>query len=522
MKFTKAIENGKTCVHVDMEGANIPGVVGYEHLTNFRIDTYAVLKNPSRANWEVVFDITNKFIATLTPDEQIEFAKFLFVSHYNILNKSALVPELVGSELLELESELSRDLAELNRKLCLLPRLVRFTEQNIAIPSFNGVGERAQDSAEMTFYRDDVIKLTAVVLLCKMLTPVFGVFIESCKKKMDNLYKEMHCVAILKDIFAGEFRPLIDKTKNYIANIAKPLLSKISITHVWNGFTSGVINNQVYANIFVRRFIAVDLFKQNGNLLVYITSCVRAALQTQFAPSGFKTAVGEITINNEQSSFTGEEGNISTLEAESSDSAYPLDFGPIVNMAVRRTIETFAFEHELPQDVLERAFAFYDVSHISLNLLSHHLMCILFGNALCGAKSIEMLDGKDVNRMVPILQLYLIKQGYFDLVHLVTARTNGSQKTFLTGTDNTLRSVWNSSYEYRNCSAKFPIEVNGLTWDTCLHAIVDEFTTTIYTYNTAPAVWDMLGQELINSSQIQASESMARSICSFILQHQVE
>ena len=519
MRFVKRIDSvGKASVYLDLEGLDLPEIkFDFEPLLNFRIETYAVLKATSTEfDWETVFATTHKFLKSMSDDEKRKFASMLIVMHYEILSSMKIEQELEGDAMTALETRLSKLLAQFDKSTNLVPRLQEFTEIEIPIQSFVGVGERAQDSVEMTFYRDDVIQLTTIVLLCKLMTPIFGIFIESCKKRMDNAYKEIHCVSILKDILSNRYRPLTEKLTYFITRIVKPMLNRIKLTHVYNGYTFSVITQQIYASMLTRRFISVDLFKPNGNLVTYVTSCARAAAQTQFSSTGFKTAVAEIIKPTESSS--GEDGNVSNLEAESRSSNKTADFLMIIKAAVEQLCQRFPVEHDLDVDLIQASNYYYQNRHVPLSPLNTYLMCALFGPSLGGAQSIESLDAVSVNRLIPLLQAYLLQQGYYDLVHAVSLLQTGQLKSMLTGNDTQLRATWNNSYEYRNCELKFPYAVNELRWDTRLKDIVENITAEIMLFNTAPAIWDVLQMESRNNEQYLVPESLSRSVCSFILQ----
>lgn len=519
MRFLKRMDSiGKAYVYLDLEGLKIPGIVfDPEPLLSFRIETYAVLKaNASEFNWEVVFSTTHQFLKTLNEEEKQKFASMIILMHYEIMQKMNTEQDLDGKVMTQLETTLSQLLSQFDQDINLMNRLIEFTDASIPIQSFAGVGERAQDTVEMTFFRDDVVRLTAVVLLCKLMTPIFGIFIESCKKRMDNAYKEIHCVAILKDILANRCRPLTEKLSFFITKIIKPMLNRVKLTHVYNGYTFSVITQQIYAAMLTRRFIAVDLFKPNGNLITYVTSCARAAAQTQFSSTGFKTAVAEIIPPREQASE--EDGNVSNLEAESRSSSKTADFNVIIEAAVRQLKDRFVAENDLDREAIEAAEWYYSMNHITLTPCNSYLLGILFDSYLCGAKSVEMLDGKSLNSLIPIMQAYFIQQGYVDLVHAVSVTPTGQLKAFLTGNDTQLKTTWNNSFEYRNCDLKFPYSVNDIRWDTGLKKIVDNLTSEIMLYNTAPSLLEKLQEESKNGEQFVTPDGLSRSICAFISQ----
>lgn len=517
MKFVKKFNDlGRAYVHLDLEGEKIEGInFDPTDLLNFHIETYAVLKpNSSDLSWNMVFGTSHALFKTMTKEELNKFASLILIMHYEIMVGMNSQKDLDGETMKDLESRLSKLLAQFDQEVNLVRRLEEFVDSHIPINSFAGVGERAQDTVEMTFYRDDVVKMTAVALLCKLMTPIFGIFIESCKKRMDNAYKEIHCSAILKDVLANRCEPLMKKLYYFISKIIKPMLNRVKLTHVFNGYTLSVIIQQIWASLMTRRFIAVDLFKPGGNLITYITSCIRAAAQTQFAATGFKTSVTEFTSPREQASE--DDGNMSNLEAESRSSSKTADFGVIVKAAVEQLKERFVIEHELDQEAIESAMDYYNINHVKLTPINSYLMGILFHNELCGAKSIEMIEAPLLNTLVPIMQAYLIQQGYLDLVEACSALPTGNMKVMLTGPETQLKNMWNNSFEYRNVDSKHTYPVNEIRWDTGLKFIVNNLTSEIYSTNTAPALLELMHKENRNGSELIVEETISRSICTII------
>lgn len=520
MKYVKKTDDiGKAIVHLDLEGLELNLDYDITPLLNYKIETYAVLKaNASEFQWNTVFGLPNAFMSTMSDSDKRDFVQVLSLMHYRILAEMGANQVLDGTKMITLESELSKTLNDLDQKISLYPKIVDFVEKHVPIQSFAGAGERAQDSVAMTYYRDDVVQLTSVALMSKLLAPIFGIFIESCKKKMDNSYKEMHCAAILKDILDNRARELLEKTTNFIRQVIKHILPQAELTQIYNGYTVNVIVQQILSNILVRRFVTVDLLKDKGNLVTYVTSCSRAAAQTQFSSTGFKTSASTIKLPEDEASK--EDGNLSNLEAESKSSSCTADYALLAKAAMHQLSQRFPMQYELDTELLADMQGFHAYQHTVLTPINAYIMDIVFGDDLGGGRSIELLDGPSLNTILPILQLYLWKHGYRELVHAVTLVPTGQLKSFMTGVDTQLRATWNNSYEYRNCEQIFPYAVNNLRWDTGLKTIVESVTTEQYLYNTAPAMWEHMEEQVHNGELYITPEGLSKAICTLIEQTQ--
>lgn len=514
----KTDEVGKAYVHLNIGDAKLPGFdFDYSGLLNYQIETYAVLKSASSEySWNVVFDTTHKFFASRPPQESIEFAKMLTLMHYEIVEKLYVDEASFTTNLIPLEDTLARWLSEFDININLVPNLRAWTERNIPVQSFAGVGERPQDTDTMTFYRDDVIDLTTLVLVCKMMTPIFGIFIEACKKQMDNSLKEIHCLSLMKYLFASRFGPLIDKLKYFIGRIMRPILNKISPTHLFNGYTLAMVGDEVYAGLIVRRYVTVDLFKENGNIVTYTTSCVRAAAQTQFSATGYRTATVEMTLPKEQVSMS-DEGNVSNLEAESRSSSKTADFTVLIQAAAEKAIDSFVAQEDLDQEFLNNCYYYYSIHHIDQSPLNTYMLSTYFGRDLNGAKSIASLDAISFSKLCTIFQIVMFKTGYEELATAMTLMGNHEPRVQQTGQDAQFRAMWNNSYEYKTCDERFPWTIGEMRWDTRLKEIVENLTTMKYVHNVAPAISNMLNRESRNGELYIPQVDLSRQICSVIM-----
>ena len=517
MRFYKEMEiSGRSKIVLDPGDTKINYFNDSDALLKFNVETFNVLKyKSSQEQWDVVFKDIEYILNNLVNEEfRIAYADFLQAAHYKIKEAIDVNSAIDDKKIIKLESDLSEMLYRFNEDFKVLNILEDYAENYLPIQNFQGVGERAQDSEEMTFYRDDVIKVSAEALLSKLICPILGVFLECCKKRIDNTIKETHALAIFKKIYETNYLNIILKQNNFIYKIIKRIINTSKLNHLINGYTKESICVNILASIIVRRMVAVNLHEPNGNLITYITSCARAAAQTQFSNTGFKISAAEYLKPSEKDQT--EDGNTSNLEAESRISAKTADFNIIIEAGIQQLIKKFTVEHGLDMEVLESAYYFYQTNHITLTPANSYLMSILFHSYLCGAKTIEYISGPNLIKLICILQLYLIEQGYPDLVHLVSAKPTNKAKVVLSNAELQLRNTWNNSLEYKNCNDKLQFMHNDVKWDTSLDNIVKTYTGQKFIINTAPEIWDTLNQEVCNGYEFILPDTSPRSICSII------
>lgn len=537
MKFVKAFDaDGKAFTRLDLEGLNVPPLQssGKIQLLDFYYDTYKCMVGAGEedSEWDKVFRPVHLFFKEkCTEDDLKDIAITLAVMHFSITSILGADGDIQGAQLRKLENDLSHYLHDLDQRTNLFPRLIDFVESgSIPIQSFAGVGERAQDTPEMSWYRRDVIPLMVIVIICKMLTPIFGVFMSCFKRKqkegvIDGAYKEMHAVTILRDILNTRCHETVCKLENFLQRTIKRVLNKDEdLTHIYNGYTDNTVFQQIYAHMLIRRLVLVDLFRPLGenNLLTYITVCAKRSASTQFSLSNLKIAAQEFKYPNlkNKTSNSTDDGNLSNLEVESRSSNRTADYELIIELAADRTIDRFLSAYDMDTKAYEAACEYYlSSTHITLTNYSSYLMGIIFGAGLGGARSIEMLDPVHVTKLIALMQLYLVMQGNYTMAIACTAQPTGRIKEYLSTQDNILKSTWNYSYEFRNCSSKFQIALGGYDWSTGLKNSIMSFVTDEYEVNVAPIFWSLMNGTSLNQQKYEVSTTLSRDTCTFILQH---
>ena len=529
MKFVKKTNVTGVLIHLDLENLKLPVPEGLdlEPLLDFKSKTYSPInRKGDKDGFEIVFGLVHKFINGLSEKEQINYAATLVMCNYKILSVLGVKDDSedkwtedpnFGNTLLKLENELNDLINELDISIDLFNKLRAFAEQNIKLPDMTGVGERGQDSKEMTFYADELYGLAAISLLGKLLCPVFAQFIEHAKRYISSDLKELHCVVLLKSVLNNRCAVLNQKLLHYITKIAgAPKETEYSKTY--NGFTATMLVQRAYAQVMIKRLVTLNISEEESNIIKYVYVCVRSVASNGVGGSG-KPTIKPLAMPDDAGGLGGDgDGNTSNLEAESNVSSKTADCPIIIAEAVRQCRESFILDAELDINDLISLEDYYKAYHIVLTPINSYLCGLLFGNYILGAKSVELLDYDSLVTLVSLMQLWMIKNGYNDLVLLVSALPTDNNKSRPVGEDATLVSNYKNSYEYSNCCDRFNLIFDKLSWDNGLVEIVKEITGKVYLYNAAPKVWEMLGQENRNNNPVVTPVTTARSICSIALE----
>lgn len=535
MKFVQhQIESGKLLVYLDPEELQlpIPEVIKdlngniikldtdelkrnyfektYEPLLLFNAETYDTLKKHEFSSWQVVFGSVNKFLESVDDNVKFEIC-MTFMKMHNHLN------EMTSENILQIIQKLGSMLDELDSITNLCAKLEIFVNSDLPIPNLEDVGGRPQDTEEMTFRRPHVLQLTTIALLCKLLSPIFGQFFWQYKKNtnVDNNIKEIHCATILTPLFDRVYKPLILKLNYFVNNILiQQYKQKDDIVSVYSGNTieSQALNG--VSGIYTRKFITVDLYKTDGNLMTYITTCLKNSVDTQYRTASSKNSIKERDVNLKETA--SDEGNASRLENESFSSSKTADVPIIVEWEIEKAVVKWRQKFNFDDDIYEQANAYYLNNVPPMTPMSNYLLCTYFGNVLGGALGIGMISALSFSQLAINLQYVLIKQGFNSLAHALMIVPLGRVKAQLTSIDNKVRMTWSNTYSYRNFKERFPFGVGDKECDVKLREIVDHLTMKVYMFNTAPVFWDLMGEENRNGSEYQCTPDIMERLCDFI------
>lgn len=537
MEFVRRLDNlGKSCIYLELDGLLL-GVRDYyapgESALNdneakalmervspflmFRVDTYSALKPPKKGRidqWNCVFGSINQFLQQLTPDQQRILAETMINLHHDITDQMAFGADL-RSHLVQLTVNYSKQIAEMDKKIDLFPKLWTYAEANIPLPNLDNLKNlRVQDTEEMTFYRNDHIGMITIGLLAKLLCPILGVFIEHCKKQIDMNLKDLHCASLLRDILDHRCPKLVKKFQNFCLKITTPNI-KDNIKYIVNGLTVELVAQHQFAKCLVRNLVVIDFFRKDGNVMTYLTSSIRASTRTAPASGKDRTAIEE--LHGPQESQLVDEGNVTTLECGSRISIKTVDYPALVKHASKVLVENTLNEEIVDRDLYQEVVSFYKRSIPHMTPINTYLLGITYGYALGGAKGIGMLNAENSIALAALLQIKLAThQGYEDLAIASTIQTTMTAKAYQTHKDGQLKAAWNTSPEYRNCANRFQLTIGPLSWDSQLKTVVDWLLISNCTINLAPPIQELLGLPDRNGQLYDYPLKLIPDICGYI------
>ena len=520
MQFTRCMHpvTSQMCLYLDLEGLDIYGNMSVEdqkalnEFLYFRIGTYEALKPkmPEELFQDVVRPV-NKLFRVLS-DRSLKILAVMFLDiHSLVLNKLSNVEVDILDHLNVVTDYISEYLVKVDASIDLYSHIRRIVSDDVVIPDFTNLGNRPQDHPDKTFSTDEVRLASEITVICKLMMPILGVIIETCKKKIDTHMKELYVVSSLRGYLNLHYIDIMMKLKAYVTNTIQQHYSE-NISLTFSGMSSGVVNEITFASLLVRRFVGVNLYQRDCNLMTYIVSFVRSST----ANIGGRGAVESITKPNDIS--VNDEGNTSMLEAESMRSIATADLPALIEIAAEQTISQFIHLYELDVVAYEEALKYHKFNILNINPVSVYLLTLIFGRTLGGAYNVNLLTYEYASKLVIVLQLLLAKLGAGDLVPLLTAERSVVVKEVMTPVDNMIHANWKDSSEYIKLNKRFPYVVDNITWDTGLKTIVTYITKHDHIVKTAPVILESIGiADSYNGTVFQYNDGIIKSICRLII-----
>lgn len=494
------------CNKLDIDNIN-------DQLLKFTVSTYENFKTIDTIKNNAVLKPVNEFFKTLDLKDQAGIAKILICMNFWIqktFDHEEVVTDNFQTKLDEVVLKIQDFLIILDSEINLFQKIYNFVVESIYIHKAKDLGTRPQDSEEMTFHNEQIEVLTGVVVLCKLLVPIFGQIIDRIKKHIDNSLKEIHCARILTPILKKHIFDLVIKLKNYLYKTINP---KLTIDQAYHMYTENFCILTVQAILFVRRFVSIDIYNPDSKLMVYINFCARSASNTQQTNATKRLSVRE---RSHPSEIFGDDGNTSVLECDSQYSKTTIDIPIFIKHKTVSFIEQSILEYGIDKNILDLMVQDYIYNSFMMTDINKYLLCIAFGKQLNGAKSIAYLNQREYITLSSFLQLKFLYTSFFNLIPLLSLKISYNEKRQITSNENLIRINWDKSMEYRLCKDKYPISVGFKSWDTKLKEIINILTvSTCYQY-FPPVFLESMNEPFENNVKYELSLDIINLFCKFI------
>lgn len=515
----------------------------------FALNTYDSLRDMSTKG-DHVYHLVNAFFATFNLEEQRALYDY-YVEMKLLIN--AVTVETVGvlrkKNMTILTTKVLTDLRVAERAIQFI------NDVGVPFPEFPEE-LRNHDTEKMTFRRPEYVDLTAVSLVSKVMSPIWGDFINVMKKPIVNEFdKEINCYLILIDVLrTGAFAYIYERFSKYLkVTVNKALTSSdptgrkgsSSFSLASNGFVVSRLQEMVYAITLVKKFVIHDVWKlPNGgteppNIMTYSWDVL------------IKTAKSKISNMRDKSPFlprfelaetsSGATDNTTLLDHGSRSSRVPFDYRQIARMAAQREFDRLIAAENLPKREIERALKFYDANVVRPNILNKAICASIFAKNIGGSELLDYFRKDEYTKMVTVAQFYLIKLGIKQIVPFMSARSDDTMKA---GPSDAMASrsanAMTTTREFRECGEFFPTstmsavvpeyrrdEMGGkpmiesvgiLTQLTRIQTWISMYT---HWYNVAPSVWNYMklteDQIPMHDEDMVYGEHIMQDVCKLFL-----
>lgn len=499
----------KTLAYIDMEGIGKGNPLLEDSLLTFQIKAYSKFSYAAGDQfWISLFKPLNQFLRTLTPAEHLILGE-MFGRTKTILDDDFThigQIEVISKRLSEIVFT-AFDSIQLSRKL-----IAFIINTKMPIPDLSNVGTKSYHKPENTFGYDEYVGLTAIALICKLVCPIFSEIIFRTKNVLDNSLKEIHCITILRLVLGQDFSELTEKLQLYLLTQTKKY-KPLNLTSTYNGYTHNKLSLFIYAAMLVKKLVNVDICSPEGDIMVYIISCTKYTLSSLTSNMGKKNS---IRLRMDPNGGADIEGNYSRLETESFLSRTTADIPILVKIGTEHMVRQTLIEYDLDMDEYKKAMEYYAISPSPSTDINKYIISTFMGHRLGGAYGINMLRADTYMKLIALTQLYMISLGAHDIVHALTIIPTDKIKTRFSAIDVRIQMNKGAGFAYRNCKRMFPYSIGSSSWDAKAKCITDYIIGPVHTYNTAPNLWELMGEECVNDTTYEYDEFIMKSIFKFI------
>ena len=514
------LDTKTSAAFLDISDLDIDEKEALRPLLTFTINTYVKLKavKPDAMfrqpvdNWDITYGSVNLFFNSLNIEDRTKLGKALILMHKDIIDFMT-TKEL--AEINQMTKNLGNILDVLDDEIDLCPKLREFVIENIPVGLFSGAGKRAQDTEALTFYPDEVIDLLTITLLCKMLSPIFGVIMRYIAKRIDSKLKEIQCVTVFNQLMTKRYAKLINKLTNYI-NHTLHICFQESPTALMNGYNFDSLTHYMYSALMVRQFVNVNLNVPHGNLVTYIIVSVKRAAGTVMS-----TILKNPTYPRKAMTTKGDdEGNQANIEVDSMVSKKTCDVPIMITCVIPNIVQEYLQFYQIDVDDYKECYNYYCKHPLIPTITNKNINSMFFSKDIGGGCGIKNIGADGYLQLTTLMQMILISLdvNYRELAHMLTAVPSVTTSLETSLEESILILSSGSSYSYKNCKDRFERSAygaRGKEWEKHINTFVDDLRNCKYIYNTAPWIWDWLDEDNMNGKIIRPSIKITEALCDF-------
>ena len=393
----------------------------------FVIDTFAIFKRDPES-WENLKPI-NEILASLDHDEA-QYLVRLFVQA-----KRAIMGVTDRTSLINAIVAIDEVVAKTFKRLELSRRIYEFiiNDPNIAEPDLTDVGKRVQDTPEKTFLKPEYDQLKTIIIITKLLFPIFGEIIDKVTNIDDssNDTKEIMAFGIMNTLLRTDFNEITLKLQKYIDGLVSKSMTDDPMTS-FRGLTQSSMTADRLAKMIVKAGVNFDLYKKGGNIIMLLVVSLKRSVQNDSSGTGKKVMYKAMFVPEK-----GEDGrNISIMEHESHVLKEPLEVPIIVELSVDHFIKNYLEQNNISTEVFERIVRYYKTTTLPPTIVNEWLIGLFIADPIGSAYCVKYMNIDMFSKLASIIQIYAIRMGFGSIAPILTMIPSGIRKTVADDVDN--------------------------------------------------------------------------------------
>lgn len=489
----------------------------YQRMLFFSMDSYGNLTKPKLVKtrvdlperlvdpWKDIFAFVNMFFQDISVEDKMAIVEFYVRAKeqitFFVTNKSVL-------QINELKERLARMLQNLDHRLGLCDKLFRFTDAKVPYTVMAEAGTRPQDTQEFTFRREEILTITTLAVLTKIVSPIIAQLLQWLKDKMNTSFKEVHCAAIFDYIIDDHFSDVMEKLKNYMLHIVKtPFDATNAASALMRNTDDEKMANDIFCSFIARKLVTYNFDRAEGSDLmrfIFVTDKKAA-----------HTAIDQIAKNPLYErkpvipSRHTDDGNMSKMETDSTYSEGSIVDVALAKAAVDLILRKYLNGFELDKELYRESVHWYAANPMVPSIISLNICALIFRKDFGGGRGVRMLGAADFIKIATLAQMIIFKlNNTIELPFMMTAKRSSELGN---AASTALRLNFGGSAAYKECRARYAESAytyKGREWDRHVQTIVEDLSKCNFIYNLAIPMWKAYEAVPRNDEQIPISEQL--------------
>lgn len=471
----------KTSIEIDYDNDSIR----VERRT-FNIRTYDAL----RKNALLKLEPANRFVRENFDKDEYDYLVRLFVR-----SKRELINADSGEAIVDAVGKIDGYVHKCFKKLNLANRIYNFVkgDKNISLPDFAKKEMRPQDTEEKTFYEEDYHQVNTIIIMSKILVPIFGEIINRVKVVNDSYKNTREIVAfgIINSVLRDDFEAITKKLQNYVFKLIDRFLSDESMI-VFNGITSTSLTDHQFSKIVVKSFANHDFYVPDGNIIRSVCVTLKRTIDHETNASNRPITYFERMTPKS----SDDDRNDSLFENSVNPVTEATEIPVLVKAAITDFIRQYIIDNRIDPKVFDGIVQYYKVTIVQPTIVNEILTALFISEPVLSAYCTKYMDMNMMIQIITLIQIYMFKHGFKELVPLLTLTLTDIAKTETNDIDNRIilnngRSTIPNTTNYHFALAESIAHLSdwtGFNFGEYMKSIMIFIVENVHMFNIAPGL----------------------------------